>query len=249
MSERSSQDLFGEGLGVRCFCVGERRRNDGSVEKFVVAECCVEPTSASEVQSEGESCTPSTARSGGLETPFSVDLLAFFGRAERSRCFGRNAALMSPIPTKNSSTWRRCQYLLGEGEGRDVHGMTFKRFGEPSQTSARSSIMTTILVSHGKSRCRLLRVIPAEYASARFEKSEEILTAALVPTQYPSTEEATVRVDDLAYLGGVRSSSHCINMHLVNLRYRFEKVVQSRSASHRISNDSMGRMCTTLTSF
>lgn len=44
---------------------------------------------------------------------------------------------------------------------KSAQGMTLTRFGLPSQTSARSSMMTTMLVSHGKSRCKLLRVMPA----------------------------------------------------------------------------------------
>lgn len=78
--------------------------------------------------------------------------------------FGRKAALMSPIPTKNSSTQSSMmlvnEMMNGETKGRNVQGMTLTRFGEPSHTSALSSMMTTILVSQGNNRCKLFLVIP-----------------------------------------------------------------------------------------
>ena len=87
---------------------------------------------------------------------------------------GRKAELISPIPTKKSSTstrnirymriYRRVPWNL------NIHGMTLTRFGDHSQTSALSSIITTIDVSHGKSRCKLFCVKPVvgnEYTVTR----------------------------------------------------------------------------------
>ena len=96
-------------------------------------------------------------------------------------------------------------------------------------------MMTTILVSHGNNRCKLLRVIPVANSSAIFQKSDELLTATLVSTQYPSTEEAAIWIDNLAHLRSVRSSSHRIYMHFVDFRHRFEEVVQSRSDDRIVS--------------
>lgn len=38
--------------------------------------------------------------------------------------------------------------------------MTLTRFGDPSQTSARSSMITTMFVSQGNSLCKLFLVMP-----------------------------------------------------------------------------------------
>ena len=76
---------------------------------------------------------------------------------------GRKAELMSPIPTKKSSTARNVRYTRIYRQGLQIvnpHGITLTRLGDHSQTSARSSIITTIDVSHGKRRCKLFCVKP-----------------------------------------------------------------------------------------
>ena len=64
----------------------------------------------------------------------------------RGSSLGRKAELMSPMPTKNSSVIHVYLALSGhiEEEKSNLQGITFTRFGLHSQTSARSSIMTTI---------------------------------------------------------------------------------------------------------
>ena len=59
---------------------------------------------------------------------------------------GRKAELISPMPTKNSSIIHVDLALSGhiEEEKSNLQGITLTRFGLHSQTSARSSIMTTI---------------------------------------------------------------------------------------------------------
>lgn len=170
--------------------------------------------------------------SAGLE-PGGVAVSSFF--------LGRKAALMSPIPTKNSSAygdnsvrrdarvnWQNC----------DEQGITLTRFGEPSQTSARSSMMTTMLVSQGNRRCRFLRVMPGQevrvstrqFANNAVAKS---LTPTLISTQNPCTKELALGINHFAHLDGVGSCAHRVDVHLVDFGERREKVLQSRPARER----------------
>ena len=91
-------------------------------------------------------------------------LLLSAGGGLSSLRLGRKAELMSPIEGKNSSG-------IGSSLVSDLppnqslvrlhsQGMTLSKLGEPSHTSARSSMMTTMFVSHGNNRSRLLWVIP-----------------------------------------------------------------------------------------
>lgn len=68
--------------------------------------------------------------------------------------FGKKDEFMSPIPTKKSSI-DQGDYLGMRRMTLNAQGMTLIRFGLHSQTSARSSMITTIDVSQGNRRCRL----------------------------------------------------------------------------------------------
>lgn len=110
--------------------------------------------------------------------------------------------------------------------------MTLTRLGEPSQTSARSSMMTTMLVSHGNSRWRLLRVRPEEVgahsqrALAAAPPPVARLTPTLVAAQDSPAKEPAVRVDDLAHLGRVRARAHRVDVHLIQLRDVLKELLQ-----------------------
>ena len=74
----------------------------------------------------------------------------------KGSCFGRNAELISPIPTKKSSImcvvcWCNDGNKLQRG-GDYSQGTTLTKFSHHSHTSPRSSMITTMLVSTGNSR-------------------------------------------------------------------------------------------------
>jgi len=107
---------------------------------------------AAEASEDADEEEPSEELSGDLT-----------GGGTSSFFFGRKAALMSPIPTKNSSAYEmsRHQHSRDSRESEEnLQGMTLTRFGDPSHTSARSSMMTTMFVSQGNSLCKLFLVIP-----------------------------------------------------------------------------------------
>lgn len=87
-------------------------------------------------------------------------------------------------------------------------------------------MMTTIDVSHGKSRCKLFCVRPEEYKRWH-RRRDGTLTSTFIPTQDATTEYLLIRINGSADLFRVRASTHGIYMHLVFRGQFADKVLQA----------------------
>jgi hypothetical protein len=98
-------------------------------------------------------------------------------------------------------------------------------------------MMTTILVSTGKSRLRDFAVRPTKKKSHQQLSTkrgfgwldENKRTAVLVSTENPSAEDVPFRIDNLADSLGVRSGAHRVDVHLVNFGEGAEEVGETGS--------------------
>lgn len=106
------------------------------------------------------------------------------------------------------------------------------RLGLHSQTSARSSMMTTIEVSTGNSLRRLFCVIPERgkciVSVCGEEECERGRTSTLITTENATTKELAIRVDGGTDFLCIGTRTHGINVHLVFLRYTAEEFPRSR---------------------
>jgi len=89
----------------------------------------------------------------------------------RGAILARKLELMSPMPMKKSS-YKINEKTTRDMDGNCLQGITLIKFGLHSHTSALSSIITTIEVSHGNNRCKLFCVMSTRIGDRQSNRLE-----------------------------------------------------------------------------
>ena len=85
------------------------------------------------------------------------------------------------------------------------------------------SMITTMFVSQGNSLCKLFLVMPrvpsrqSLVTASRRERDRERLTSRLVSREDAPSKECSGRIDHFAHFDRIRSRTHRVHVHLVNL--------------------------------